>query len=317
MGAMRKSIVIPPEHLADIADRKLRLVLFPVDGVNFNPSSWPALRDVTITFNKRATSNTFRRTWPNRKHEMHKSYLTLDVTTLVNRDAAQYLSVDCGSRDYYSQLVVAVARTRTEVEAAAEIRARCERPDTYQGYQARKAHYELYRRNIEESFGGGDDDVMVDTCASTVSVKCPVTQMRVGIPARGVTCKHMQCFDLEGALRNCHTACYWSCPICDMPITATDLIVDPHLAVALAAAAPSVRAIRHVPTVENPTQWMTAEEEDESPSDGNRSPAMRDSLSILLASSDDDDDGAQPRRSTNGARRAPPLGTSNDPISID
>lgn len=59
--------------------------------------------------------------------------------------------------------------------------------------------------------GGGDDGI--ETTLDKVSLKCPITQRRITIPARGRDCKHIQCFDLESYLKLNVDKGTWKCPV--------------------------------------------------------------------------------------------------------
>ncbi|KAJ3443199.1 zinc finger miz domain-containing protein [Anaeramoeba flamelloides] len=59
-----------------------------------------------------------------------------------------------------------------------------------------------------------------------ISLKCPFTKKKINVPARGVGCKHMQCFDLSNFLKNAEVTKKWICPECKQQITLQNLIVD-------------------------------------------------------------------------------------------
>lgn len=61
-----------------------------------------------------------------------------------------------------------------------------------------------------------------------ISLKCPISGMRILTPARGQNCRHFQCFDLKTFLQvNCERT-LWSCPICTMSIPFHMIEVDQH-----------------------------------------------------------------------------------------
>jgi hypothetical protein len=296
--------------------------------VTFMPAPWPSVKDLVVSVNRVQVTASWRRAWPARKHEMIKSYLALDVTTQIQprNGGSQTISFDCFDKEYYAMVVVAIARPVAESVVAQEVRQHAAQPGSFASFQTSKALYDLYRETLVESMAT-DDEVRVDTSASTVSLKCPVTQLRTRVPARGARCTHLQCFDLEGAVRNCHTACYWCCPLCDKPMTSADLVIDPYIEQVLHSASPSVKAVRLAPTPGNPFNWLTAISEDdgEAYTEERRAAAAgmnrtADSLDDLLASSDDDGD-RQPQRSNNtgvlGRSSKKSTGTVADPISID
>jgi E3 SUMO-protein ligase PIAS1 len=70
-----------------------------------------------------------------------------------------------------------------------------------------------------------DDDDIVAT-SSIMSLKDPVSQMRIKMPCRGYNCSHMQCFDAETYLQMQEQAPLWACPICNKPTPFEDVAVD-------------------------------------------------------------------------------------------
>lgn len=57
---------------------------------------------------------------------------------------------------------------------------------------------------------------------------CPLSQERINVPARGVLCRHLRCFDLEAYLKTSSRAAFqrrWRCPVCDLPLRPAKLVV--------------------------------------------------------------------------------------------
>ena len=73
----------------------------------------------------------------------------------------------------------------------------------------------------------GDDGV--EQTATKVSLKCPITFRRIGLPARGHDCKHIHCFDLESYLKLNVERGLWKCPICTKNALLEGLEVDHYL----------------------------------------------------------------------------------------
>lgn len=59
-----------------------------------------------------------------------------------------------------------------------------------------------------------DDDDVVATSNVPVSLKDPASMMRMKLPARSSSCKHVQCFDCETFFALNEQVPTWSCPIC-------------------------------------------------------------------------------------------------------
>jgi hypothetical protein len=69
-----------------------------------------------------------------------------------------------------------------------------------------------------------DDDVAVD--AEVISLKDPVSKLRITTPGRPSTCQHTQCFDLLTFFQLTELAPNFTCPVCNRAFEAGNLIVD-------------------------------------------------------------------------------------------
>ncbi|OQR92056.1 SUMO ligase [Achlya hypogyna] len=105
--------------------------------------------------------------------------------------------------------------------------------------QANSRHvtYDSAKQNVIASFGDDDDDI-VATC-TMLSVRCPLGLSVIELPARGVHCQHLQCFDLKTFLMFNKSARSraWKCIVCHKFIALNDLRIDPFLKALLAQVA--------------------------------------------------------------------------------
>lgn len=62
-----------------------------------------------------------------------------------------------------------------------------------------------------------------------MSLKCPLSAMRINLPCRSTICTHNQCFDASSFLQLQEQAPQWSCPICNKVFTFEDLAVDQYV----------------------------------------------------------------------------------------
>ncbi|KAL0776730.1 hypothetical protein CaCOL14_006248 [Colletotrichum acutatum] len=78
---------------------------------------------------------------------------------------------------------------------------------------------------IEEiSKKAADTDIV--TTSQVLSLKCPLSYMRLDVPCRSVNCSHIQCFDATSYLQLQEQGPQWLCPICNKPAPYTQLAVD-------------------------------------------------------------------------------------------
>lgn len=62
-----------------------------------------------------------------------------------------------------------------------------------------------------------------------LSLKCPLTYMRLALPVRATTCKHIQCFDATSYLLLQEQGPQWLCPVCSNPAPYDSLAVDEYV----------------------------------------------------------------------------------------
>ncbi|KAG6611193.1 SUMO ligase [Phytophthora cinnamomi] len=90
--------------------------------------------------------------------------------------------------------------------------------------------YESAKQDVIKSFGSEDEDDVVAT-VTMLSVRCPLGLCVINLPARGLHCKHLQCFDLKTFMLFSKKARSkaWRCTVCHHFIKASDLRIDPYL----------------------------------------------------------------------------------------
>ncbi|KAG3027352.1 hypothetical protein PC128_g7673 [Phytophthora cactorum] len=90
--------------------------------------------------------------------------------------------------------------------------------------------YEGAKQEVIKSFGSEDEDDVVAT-VTMLSVRCPLGLCVINLPARGIHCKHLQCFDLKTFMMFSKKARSkaWRCTVCYQFIKASDLRIDPYL----------------------------------------------------------------------------------------
>tara|TARA_B110000208_G_scaffold32891_1_gene43303 strand:+ start:113 stop:2113 length:2001 start_codon:yes stop_codon:yes gene_type:complete len=80
-----------------------------------------------------------------------------------------------------------------------------------------------------------DPDAIEEMVATRMrlSLRCPLSLARLGVPARGAKCKHVSCFDLKTFLTFNKNKEGWKCPVCDLKVAPHSLVVDGYQAAIL------------------------------------------------------------------------------------
>ncbi|KAJ3029239.1 hypothetical protein HDV00_009694 [Rhizophlyctis rosea] len=79
---------------------------------------------------------------------------------------------------------------------------------------------------VQSMLRGGDDEIQQETVP--IDLRCPLTLTRVNIPARGLQCTHLQCFDLNNLLESAASVEIPPCPACGRRLTADALCIDQY-----------------------------------------------------------------------------------------
>jgi len=94
-----------------------------------------------------------------------------------------------------------------------------------------------------------DPDVIATS--QILSLKCPLTYMRLKLPCRALSCTHIQCFDATSYLQLQEQGPQWICPICNKSAPFDQLAVDEYVREILVETEDSVEQV----TIETDAKW--------------------------------------------------------------
>lgn len=69
-------------------------------------------------------------------------------------------------------------------------------------------------------------DNEVQATGANVSLKCPLSTLRIDVPCRSTICTHNQCFDASSFLQLQEQAPTWTCPVCNKMVSFEALEID-------------------------------------------------------------------------------------------
>ncbi|KAI9641561.1 E3 SUMO-protein ligase pli1 [Ciborinia camelliae] len=96
-----------------------------------------------------------------------------------------------------------------------------------------------------------NDNADIVATASVLSLKCPLSTLRIDLPCRSISCRHNQCFDATSYLQLQEQGPTWLCPICNNSAPFETLVVDEYVKNILKSTSRSVDQV----TVEPEGQW--------------------------------------------------------------
>ncbi|CCX07272.1 Similar to E3 SUMO-protein ligase pli1; acc. no. O94451 [Pyronema omphalodes CBS 100304] len=102
-----------------------------------------------------------------------------------------------------------------------------------------------------------------DLIATSVimSLKCPLSTLRIQTPVRSLFCTHVQCFDATSFLQLQQQAPTWTCPTCNKSITFDQLVKDMYFDDILHNTPSTVDSV----TIDPEGKWSAASESSNSP----------------------------------------------------
>ena len=100
------------------------------------------------------------------------------------------------------------------------------------------------------------DDPDIEVGSSVMSLKDPISTLKISTPCRSTVCSHNRCFDGESFLQLQEQAPTWTCPICNKSISFQSLAVDEYVQDILENVPKSTDQV----TVEPDGQWRNEKE---------------------------------------------------------
>ncbi|GIK06524.1 SUMO ligase siz1 [Aspergillus viridinutans] len=128
---------------------------------------------------------------------------------------------------------------------------------------------------LREMKNRAEDSDIVAT-STVMSLKCPLSTLRIEVPCRTVVCTHNQCFDASSFLQLQEQAPTWSCPVCSKATSYESLQVDQYVDDILHSTSPDVEQV----IIEPDGNWSSPKE-DEFEGAGGVTPATEDEDELI------------------------------------
>ncbi|KAL1972463.1 hypothetical protein VTN31DRAFT_6877 [Thermomyces dupontii] len=144
------------------------------------------------------------------------------------------------------------------------------------------------------------EDAEIVATSSVMSLKCPLSTLRIEVPCRSVLCTHNQCFDASSFLQLQEQAPTWTCPVCNKSTSFESLQIDQYVDEALRSTPSSVEQV----TIEPNGEWHVDKKEPPSATNGAASANDSDNL-IEITSGNSPALKAEPDTETSALQRTP------------
>ncbi|EAW08597.1 Siz/PIAS RING finger protein [Aspergillus clavatus NRRL 1] len=127
---------------------------------------------------------------------------------------------------------------------------------------------------LREMKNKAEDSDIVAT-STVLSLKCPLSTLRIEVPCRTVLCTHNQCFDASSFLQLQEQAPTWSCPVCSKATSFESLQIDQYVADILHSTPPDADQV----IIEPDGRWSNPRGEE-----------LTGTAGVTPATDDDDDE---------------------------
>ncbi|KAL1960006.1 hypothetical protein VTO42DRAFT_674 [Malbranchea cinnamomea] len=114
------------------------------------------------------------------------------------------------------------------------------------------------------------EDADIVATSSVMSLKCPLSTLRINVPCRTTLCTHNQCFDALSFLQLQEQAPTWTCPVCNKGTSFEALQIDQYVDNILKSTPSSLEQV----TIEPNGDWAK-------PGDGGSSPTPKDDSDLV------------------------------------
>ncbi|KAK4548487.1 hypothetical protein LTR36_009397 [Oleoguttula mirabilis] len=124
-------------------------------------------------------------------------------------------------------------------------------------------------QKVLDEMNKANADPDIEATSTRMSLKDPISTVRISIPVRSTVCTHNQCFDGGMFLQMMEQAPLWNCPVCNKAVSFQSLCVDKYFENILKTTPKSIEKV----DVEPNGEWrVIREEEDEQPNGASGKP---------------------------------------------
>jgi E3 SUMO-protein ligase PIAS1 len=173
--------------------------------------------------------------------------------------------------NYPNNIVMTYALTQKKFFALANLVKQHPTDDLVSQLKTRKL---ISKEQVLREMQNRANDSDIVATSSVMSLKCPLSTLRIQVPCRSIVCTHNQCFDASSFLELQKQAPTWTCPVCSKATSFESLQVDQYVDDILQSTSPDIDQV----TVEPDGVWSSRTDSDTT------------KLGGMTPASDDDDD---------------------------
>lgn len=107
----------------------------------------------------------------------------------------------------------------------------------------KKSNHRISKQSVIDDMVKRNEDSDLVATSSVMSLKCPLSTLRIELPVRSRVCIHVQCFDAMSYLLLQQQAPTWQCPTCSKPVPYEMLVIDSYVQAILDSTPKSVDSV--------------------------------------------------------------------------
>lgn len=171
------------------------------------------------------------------------------------------------TQGYQNQISVTYALTKNKFAFVVYMVKRVTADTLAERLRSGKVGGNITKQQVIDEMRKANSDDDIAATSVRMSLKDPISTLRITLPVRSTVCKHNQCFDGSMFLQLQDQAPQWSCPVCSKSVQYDTLCIDKYFEDILQKTSSSIEKV----DIEPNGEWkVIKEEEDTQPRAANK-----------------------------------------------
>ncbi|KAK2794949.1 SUMO ligase siz1 [Onygenales sp. PD_12] len=192
-----------------------------------------------------------------------------DITNFIRKKA-----------DYVNHVVMTYALTQKKFYVVVNLVQKHSVEDLVKQLQTRKT---ISAEQVIREMKNRAEDTDIIATSTVMSLKCPLSTLRISVPCRTTLCTHNQCFDATSFLQLQEQGPTWTCPVCNKATNFDALQIDQYVDNILRATPSSVDQV----TIEPDGVWSKPADADDARNGTGQPPSDDEDDNDLIEIQDD------------------------------
>lgn len=171
------------------------------------------------------------------------------------------------TQGYQNQLSITYALTKNKFAFVVYLVKRVTADTLAERLRSGKVGGSITKQQVIDEMNKANSDDDIAATSVRMSLKDPISTLRITLPVRSTVCRHNQCFDGSMFLQLQDQAPQWTCPVCSKNVQYDSLCIDKYFEDILQKTSSSIEKV----DIEPNGEWrVIKEEEDSQPRNGTK-----------------------------------------------